>query len=90
VYGIALMARSKPISVKRLSIHGLADKAARTIEIQKTLKGRDELAAFVHEAAHIAMPFASEKTILRLDDAITDVLWREGYRKRKSNNGTRS
>jgi hypothetical protein len=63
--------------------YGIAwnEEQIRLIEIDPRLSCRDTLCTAVHEALHLADWDMSETKVLKVAGAITDVLWRMGYRK---------
>jgi hypothetical protein len=77
------MLQKAKVQIKRPRIFGLADKTNRIIEVDKKLRGREELSTFVHEGLHVAYKHMSEKNVVQGDKTITDILWRAGYRKKK-------
>ncbi len=63
---------------------GLACKAANTIELDPRIKGaKERLRVIVHEALHLADWKAPERKVDRVSREITEVLWKQGYRKRR-------
>ena len=62
---------------------GLACKKDNTIELDPNIKGHKErLRVLVHEALHLADWPAGERKVDRVSREITDVLWKQGYRKK--------
>jgi len=51
------------------------------IEIDERLRGLDRLTIVTHEAAHVAMPGASEKQVIRVAKVVASVLWADNYRR---------
>ncbi len=63
---------------------GLACKKDNTIELDPHIKGAKEfLRVTVHEALHIADWSAPEAKVDRVSREITEVLWKQGYRKKR-------
>lgn len=62
---------------------GLACKEDNTIELDPNIMGKKErLRVLVHEALHLADWKAGEVKVDRVSREITDVLWKQGYRKK--------
>lgn len=64
-------------------IAGLACKADNTIEVDPDLWPRQRLEVIVHEALHLADWSMSEVKVNNRAKFITEVLWRQGYRKKR-------
>ena len=63
---------------------GLACKEANTIELDPHIKGaKERLRVLVHEALHLADWKAGEGKVDRISREITDVLWKQNYRKKR-------
>lgn len=63
---------------------GLACKATNTIELDPRIKGaKERLRVLVHESLHLADWKASEAKVDRVSREITEVLWKQGYRKKR-------
>lgn len=60
---------------------GLAIYGKREILIARGLRGRKALEVSVHEAAHAAVPDLAEEAADALGDAVSRVLWRQGWRR---------
>lgn len=61
---------------------GLACKETNTIELDPNIAGEKELLRVtVHEALHLADWKAGERKVDRVSREITEVLWKQGYRK---------
>lgn len=62
---------------------GLACKDENTIELDPHIKGAKELLRVtVHEALHLADWQAPESKVDRISREITEVLWKQRYRKK--------
>lgn len=64
-------------------VAGLACKSDNTIEIDPNLWPQKRLEVVIHEALHLADWSMSERKVKYRAKYIADVLWRQGYRKKK-------
>ena len=85
------MSKQKNIQViyKKLGkhkAHGFAYPSLRKIEIDERLKGKKLLEILTHEVSHLILPNDTEEKIQELSIAITNVLWKEGYRRTDNDN----
>ena len=71
--------RWEPIDAEDKAV-GLCYKSEHEIVIDSRIANRELLACIVHEVAHAADGAASEAEVERMENAITDALWRIGYR----------
>jgi len=72
------------ITHKKLGRHkawGLADKEAKTVELDIRLQGRKHLEIAIHEALHIVFPDMSETIVARTGRRLANVLWQLNYRR---------
>ena len=56
------------------------------IEIDVRAKGKKLLEILLHESTHITLPKASESQVERISIALTNMLWKQGYRKIDNDN----
>lgn len=63
---------------------GLACKEANTIELDPRISGPQErLRVVIHEALHLADWKMSERKVDFRSRRISEILWKQGYRKKK-------
>ena len=60
---------------------GLAHIDDNTIEVDSRLTGKRKLEIFVHESLHIVNPTHSESKVTKDARKISNMLWKQGYRK---------
>lgn len=85
------MEKRKHIKVKysklgRDGVWGYAHPHEHTIEVDSRLKGKKLLEILLHESTHITLPKASESQVERISIALTNMLWKQGYRKIDNDN----
>jgi len=51
------------------------------IEIDPRQRARERLDTIIHEAAHVALPDADERTVARLARIAARLLWRDRWRR---------
>ena len=73
--------RVKYLKLGREKVWGFADISKKLIELDERLKGKKHLEILTHEALHIFLPEATEEEIVRLSVGLTEVLWKERYRR---------
>lgn len=81
-----LTPRRKRIRVKyaklgRAQAWGLADIENNCVELDDRLKGKKHLEILTHELVHILLPRASEQFVEHVSINLTNILWKEGYRR---------
>lgn len=62
---------------------GFAYIGENRIEIDKSLKGKEELEIFLHESTHLISPSALESKVDFIGKTLAEILWKAGYRKTK-------
>jgi hypothetical protein len=55
--------------------------ATNTIEIDIRAKGKKHLELIHHESLHLLLPTLNEEEIVRISTSLTDVVWKELYRR---------
>lgn len=65
----------------RANAWGLADDTNRVVELDERLKGKKHLEILTHEVIHLLLPDASEEEVEEISINLTNILWREGYRR---------
>ena len=65
---------------------GLAHISKRLIEIDERAKGKKHLEILNHEALHILFPKLTEDEIIKASIELTNLLWKENYRKTDNSN----
>lgn len=60
---------------------GLADETNRIVELDERLKGKKHLEILSHEVIHLLLPDASEEEVEEISINLTNILWKEGYRR---------
>ena len=65
----------------RESVWGYAHYADNTIELDERLKGKKHMEIMMHEALHLLDKNASEKKVEDISIALTNLLWKAGYRR---------
>jgi len=65
----------------RERVYGLASKEDGIIEIDERLKGKKHLEILLHEVLHLLYPLDCEEQIVKNSVAITNILWKEDYRR---------
>lgn len=81
-----LKPRRRRISVKyvklgRAQAWGQADPDNSCVEIDPRLKGKKHLEILTHELVHLLLPRSSEQHVEHISINLTNILWREGYRR---------
>ena len=61
---------------------GMAWREEGEIEIDPRQSQREYLLTLVHEWLHCALPRLSERSIIRLEQSLGNMLWSRGYRKK--------
>jgi len=51
------------------------------IELYHKLKGKQHLKIIIHEKLHLMFPDHDESAIVRLSKDLSNLLWKDGYRK---------
>lgn len=62
-------------------IWGQADFGDNSIEIDPRIKGKKHLEIMTHEVLHLLFPKLSEENIIEKSIILTNVLWKESYRR---------
>lgn len=65
----------------RANAWGLADDTNRVVELDERLKGKKHLEILTHEVIHLLLPDASEEEVEEISINLTNILWKEGYRR---------
>jgi len=65
----------------RANAWGLADDTNRVVELDERLKGKKHLEILAHEVIHLLLPEASEEEVEEISINLTNILWKEGYRR---------
>jgi hypothetical protein len=73
-------------NLSKRHVWGLADTDKSTVELHTTLKGKKHLEILTHETLHILLPQYTEEEIVRISTNLTQVLWKDGYRKVDNSN----
>ena len=71
----------------REKAHGQAHLGDRVIEIDPRLQGRKLMEILIHESMHILNPSFSETEIIKQSKKITQVLWKENFRRVETEKG---
>lgn len=75
----------KEVIVRKLGrekAYGLSYKGFGEIHIHSDIKsGKEELETWLHEMLHIINPNFSEKRVTNDAKKMTNILWKQGYRK---------
>lgn len=69
----------------RNKVWGLADCENNIVELDERLKGKKHLEILTHELVHVLLNSLSESEVERVSINLTNVLWREGYRRIDNN-----
>ena len=64
----------------RENLDGLVDFHRRVILIEKKLSKTDQESTIFHEMMHICLPYANERTVLKIEDMLFPVLRKRGLR----------
>jgi hypothetical protein len=64
----------------REQAHGIADSDG-IIYIDPRLKGKKHCEILIHETLHLLNPTDDEKAIIRKSVTLTNILWKENYRR---------
>lgn len=62
-------------------VWGLADDVENLITLDTTLKGKKHLEILLHEAMHVLNPSFEEEQVEFQSIALTNLLWKELYRR---------
>ena len=65
----------------RANAWGLADEINRVVELDERLRGKKHLEILTHELTHLLLPDASEEEVEEISINITNILWKQGYRR---------
>lgn len=65
---------------------GIAHSDDNTIELDIRLKGKKHLEILTHEALHLLFPEMEEEEVIQKSIILTNVLWKEGYRRVDNSN----
>jgi len=84
--GIRKRIRVRYTKLGREQSWGMAHYDDNTIEIDERLRGKKHLEIMLHEATHILLPMAKEEEVERISINLTNILWKDGYRKFDNNN----
>lgn len=61
---------------------GEVDWDAKTIRIcRKQRSEKDRLGTIIHEVLHVMLPDHNEDAVVKMEQDLTEVLWKLGYRK---------
>lgn len=69
----------KKLGQKKLWAQAIFD--SNTIEIDVRAKGKKHLELLNHEGLHLLLPSLNEEEIVRISTSLTDLLWKENYRR---------
>ena len=69
-------------------VYGWANSENNSIEIDERLKGKKQLEIILHEALHLLHPELEEEGIVRTSVVLTNLLWKQEYRKIDNENIT--
>lgn len=78
------MPNRKRIRVKYLKlakVWGYADISKGVVELDLSLKGKKHLEILTHEVIHLLLPDMSEEEVEMVSINLTNVLWKESYRR---------
>ena len=64
----------------REQAHGIAESDGN-IYLDPRLKGKKHCEILIHEVLHLLNPTDDEKAIIRKSVTLTNILWKEGYRR---------
>jgi len=64
----------------REQAHGIAESDGN-VYIDPRLKGKKHCEILIHETLHLLNPTDDEKAIIRKSVTLTNILWKEGYRR---------
>lgn len=73
--------RVKYSKLGREGVWGLAHMGDNLIEIDERLKGKKHLEITNHEAIHLLLPDATEEEVEEISISLTNLLWKQGYRR---------
>jgi hypothetical protein len=76
----------KKLGKKKLWAQALFE--TNTIELDVRAKGKKHLELLNHEGLHILLPTLNEDEIVRISTSLTDLLWKENYRRTDENEDT--
>ena len=79
--GIRKRIKVKYSKLGREQSWGFAHYGENMIEIDERLKGKKHLEIIIHETTHLLLPTANEIEIERISINLTNILWKDGYRK---------
>lgn len=74
----------KKLGQKKLWAQALFE--TNTIELDPRAKGKKHLELLNHECLHLLLPTLNEEEIIRLSTSLTDLLWKENYRRIDTSN----
>lgn len=69
--------------IKESGCYGECNFTAGTVTIDSGLEGKDELDTLIHEGLHALDPDASEDHVTNTARLVADLLWRQGYRRKR-------
>lgn len=72
--------------LSRKKAWGMAHYEDNTIELDERLKGKKHLEILTHEAFHLLFPEMEEEEVVQKSILLTNLLWKEGYRKVDNSN----
>ena len=61
---------------------GLCEHEAQIITIQVGQRGKARLDTVIHEVVHACQPLATELAVAALAKVVTEILWRDGWRRK--------
>lgn len=84
--------RSRPrITVREQrmgDLFGWCNEWTGDVRIRPGLPPKQRLGTVLHEGVHCALPRTAEREVARIADLLTNLLWREGYRRRPAKKGS--
>ena len=73
-------------NLSRSKAWGMAHSDGNKIVLEKKLKGKKHLEIINHELLHILFPEMSEEEVIEKSITLTNILWKEGYRRVDNSN----
>ena len=77
--------RGKKWRIRVAELFGITDTSLREISLALKLSPKRRLNTLIHEMLHALNPKAKEKTVKYAADKIAKVLWKDGWRRKKTN-----
>ena len=65
------------------AVAGVCDHDGNTVSITPYQRKRERLDTLIHEMLHATRPEMGEENVVAVAKALTTVLWRDGWRRRR-------